>query len=121
MLSELFGTINLCLLLNLGGIPSHIYIFLFQCSYRHVTPLDIIPQIPKVLFSFYFSNLSLLGAGDSACNPSYSGARDQEDSSSKPAQDKKLERPFLKNTPQKRVGGVAQVVACLPSKCEALN
>jgi hypothetical protein len=31
-----------------------------------------------------------------ACNPSYSGDKDQEDHSSKPAQGKKFLRPYLK-------------------------
>jgi hypothetical protein len=53
------------------------------------------------------------------CNPTYSGGRDQEDHGSKPAGQivhKTLSRNYPK---QKRGGGVAQVVECLPSKHEA--
>jgi hypothetical protein len=42
-----------------------------------------------------------------ACNPSYSGGRDQEDHSAKPAQGNNLRDPIL-NPTQKRAGGVAQ-------------
>jgi hypothetical protein len=46
-----------------------------------------------------------------ACNPSYSGGRDQEDNSLKPAQANSSMRPCLeKNPSQKRAGGVAQGV-----------
>jgi hypothetical protein len=42
-------------------------------------------------------------------NPSYSGGRDQEDHSSKPAQAKSSTRPYLKkNLHKNRAGGVAQ-------------
>jgi hypothetical protein len=36
---------------------------------------------------------------------------------------KQFIRPYLKKkkTPQKRAGAVAQVVVCLPSKCEILS
>jgi hypothetical protein len=45
------------------------------------------------------------------CNPSYSGGRDQEDRSSKPAWANSSKRPYLKNTHhKKRAGGVAQSV-----------
>jgi hypothetical protein len=44
------------------------------------------------------------------CNPSYSGGRDQEDRSSKPAQANSSRDPILKKTSQNRVGGVAQGV-----------
>jgi hypothetical protein len=43
-----------------------------------------------------------------ACNPSYSGGRDQEDLSSKPTQANSSQDPILKNPSQKRTGGVAQ-------------
>jgi hypothetical protein len=33
-----------------------------------------------------------------ACNPSFSGGRDQEDHSSKPSPGKQFRRPYLKNT-----------------------
>jgi hypothetical protein len=44
-----------------------------------------------------------------ACNPSYSGSRDQEDHGSKPAQAKSSTRPYLekKNPSQRRAGRVA--------------
>jgi hypothetical protein len=46
-----------------------------------------------------------------AYNPSYSGARDQEDHSSKPDLGKCFTRPYLeKNSSQKRAGGLAQGV-----------
>jgi hypothetical protein len=46
-----------------------------------------------------------------ACNPSYSGGRDQEDPSSKSAQANIVQDPILQNNlSQKRAGGVAQVV-----------
>jgi hypothetical protein len=61
-------------------------------------------------------------AGGSLCNPSYSGGRDQEVCSSKPAPGKYLIRSYLKKyLPPNRTGGVAQVVEQLPSKCEALS
>jgi hypothetical protein len=44
-----------------------------------------------------------------ACNPSYSGGRDQEDHGSKPALANSSARPYLEKTLHKnRVGGVAQ-------------
>jgi hypothetical protein len=46
-----------------------------------------------------------------ACNPSYSGDRDQEDRGSKPAGQTVLKTLCLKNPSQKRAGGVAQGVA----------
>jgi hypothetical protein len=43
-----------------------------------------------------------------ACNPSYSGGRDQEDRSSKPAWVNSYMRPYLENTQHKKgLGGVA--------------
>jgi hypothetical protein len=54
-----------------------------------------------------------------ACNPSYSGSRDQEDHGSKPAQAYSLEYDLEKKIHyKKKAGGVAQVVEFLPSKCE---
>jgi hypothetical protein len=43
-----------------------------------------------------------------ACNPSYSGGRDQEDSGSKPAQANSSRNPILKIPTTKRAGRVAQ-------------
>jgi hypothetical protein len=43
-----------------------------------------------------------------ACNPSYSGGRDQEDHSLKPAQANSAQEPISKNPSQKRAGGVTQ-------------
>jgi hypothetical protein len=46
-----------------------------------------------------------------ACNPSYSGSRDQEDCGSKAAQANSSVRPNLKKNPsQKKAGRVAQDV-----------
>jgi hypothetical protein len=45
-----------------------------------------------------------------AYNPSYSGSRDQEDRSSKPAQADSSRDPISKKTSQKRAGGAAQGV-----------
>jgi hypothetical protein len=45
-----------------------------------------------------------------ACNPSYSGGRDQEDHSLKPAQANSLQDPISKIPNIKRTGGVAQGV-----------
>jgi hypothetical protein len=47
-----------------------------------------------------------------ACNPSYSGDRDQDDRSSKTAPANSLQAPVSKKIPsQKRTGGVAQGVS----------
>jgi hypothetical protein len=54
------------------------------------------------------------------CNPSYSGGRDQEDHSSKPAQIVQ-ESLSWKYPTQKRVGRVTQMIELLPNKCEALS
>jgi hypothetical protein len=43
-----------------------------------------------------------------AYNPSYLGGSDQEDRSSKPAQENSSGDPILKNPSQKRAGGMAQ-------------
>jgi hypothetical protein len=45
-----------------------------------------------------------------ACNPSYSGGRDQKDHGSKPAQANSSMRPYLQKKIQNRAGGVAQDV-----------
>jgi hypothetical protein len=45
-----------------------------------------------------------------ACNPSYSGGRDQKDRGLKPAQANRSLDPILKNPSEKRAGGVAQGV-----------
>jgi hypothetical protein len=44
-----------------------------------------------------------------ACNPNYSGGKDQEDGGLKQAQANGSTRPYLKNPSQKRADGVAQV------------
>jgi hypothetical protein len=44
------------------------------------------------------------------CNPSYSRGKDQEDPSSRPAQENTSPDPILKKTIENRVGGVAQSV-----------
>jgi hypothetical protein len=43
-----------------------------------------------------------------ACNPSYSGGRDQEDRCSKPAWANSSQDPTLKNPSKNRAGGMAQ-------------
>jgi hypothetical protein len=43
-----------------------------------------------------------------ACNPTYSGRRDQEDRGSKTAQANSSRDPILKNPSQKRAGGMVQ-------------
>jgi hypothetical protein len=69
---------------------------------------------------------------DHTCNPTYSGGRNQEDRSSKPAWANISRDPVLKmsNTyththththTKTRAGGVAQAIECLPSKYEALS
>jgi hypothetical protein len=45
-----------------------------------------------------------------ACNPSYSGGRDQEDHSSKPARANSLQDPISKKPITKRAGVVAQTM-----------
>jgi hypothetical protein len=45
-----------------------------------------------------------------ACNPGYSGGRDQEDHGSKTASGDSLHDPISKNASQKRADGVAQGV-----------
>jgi hypothetical protein len=47
-------------------------------------------------------------ASGSACNPSYSGSRDQEDHSLKPVQANSLQEPIFKTLHKNRSGGVAQ-------------
>jgi hypothetical protein len=46
-----------------------------------------------------------------ACNPSYSGGRDQQDHDLKPAQKNSSQDPISKNPLQKRAGGVVQGVS----------
>jgi hypothetical protein len=52
------------------------------------------------------------------CNPSYSGGRDQEDCSSRPAWAKNKTLSQKYPTHKRRTGGMAQVVECLLSKRE---
>jgi uncharacterized protein YaiL (DUF2058 family) len=56
-----------------------------------------------------------------ACNPSYSGGRNQEDYGLKPAQRNNSQNPISKIAKTKEAGGVAQVIDDLSSKCEALS
>jgi hypothetical protein len=53
-----------------------------------------------------------------ACNPSYLGGRHQEDHSSNAAQTNSSQVLVLKMPNRKRVGRVAQMVACLTTVCE---
>jgi hypothetical protein len=56
-----------------------------------------------------------------ACNPSYSGGRDQEDHCLKPARANSW-RPFFEKTQHKKgAGGVTQAIERLPSKHETLS
>jgi hypothetical protein len=55
------------------------------------------------------------------CNPAYSGDRDQEDHSSKPAQVNSSGDPISKIPTQNSTSGMAQVVEHLQTKCEALS
>jgi hypothetical protein len=69
------------------------------------------------------------GASGLHCNPSYSGGRDREDWSLKPAQANSLRDPISKipNThththkTKNRADRAAQEEQCLPSKCETLS
>jgi hypothetical protein len=62
-----------------------------------------------------------------ACNPSYSGGRDQEDHSSKPAQANGFHDPIPKIPNTKSAGGVVQGVGpefksqSTKKKCHILN
>jgi hypothetical protein len=56
-----------------------------------------------------------------AYNPTYLGGRDQEKYSSNPAWANSPRDPISKISNTKRAGRGAQVVECLPSKCEALS
>jgi hypothetical protein len=55
-----------------------------------------------------------------ACNPSYSGGRDQEDRASKPAQANSSQDPISKKAITKRAGGVEQGVGSefKPKNCQ---
>jgi hypothetical protein len=72
----------------------------------------LVPFVGRVRFSLLLSNnlknIMEPGAGH-ACDPSYSGGRDQEDWGSKAAQANSSARPPSQKTPsQKWAGGVAQ-------------
>jgi hypothetical protein len=57
-----------------------------------------------------------------ACNPSYSGGRDQEDHSSKPALGKQFSRPYLEKNPSyKRTDEVSPAVSMPDWQHEALS
>jgi hypothetical protein len=81
---------------------------------EHILPLSHIPS-PKIKV------ISSQAPMAHAYNPGYLGGRDQEDLSSKPSKANSSWDPILKISKQKRTGGVAQVVACPPSKYEALS
>jgi hypothetical protein len=55
-----------------------------------------------------------------ACNPSYSGGREQEDLDLRSDKGKQFVRPYLEKKQHKIGLGVAQIEP-LPSKCEALS
>jgi hypothetical protein len=70
-------------------------------------PQDLNPQNPEVRKKHQGHQVP---AGTQICNPSYAGGRDQEDHSSKPAQENSSGDPILKKkkkTITKRSGGVA--------------
>jgi hypothetical protein len=54
-------------------------------------------------WNFFKKMYDELGAGGHACNPSYSGGRDQEDCSSKPALTNSSKDPISKNPFTKRL------------------
>jgi hypothetical protein len=57
-----------------------------------------------------------------ACNPSYSGDREQKNLSSQTAQANSCQNPISKiPNINKKAGRVVQVVKRLPHKCEALS
>jgi hypothetical protein len=59
------------------------------------------PPAPSSFKSKGIIKPNLAGLVTDTCNPSYSGGRDQEDRSSKPAQ-ARSSRPYLKKTNPKR-------------------
>jgi hypothetical protein len=61
-----------------------------------------------------------MGVGVHACNPSYLGGIGRRIMSSRPT-GAKLSRLYLRNKIQSKGWGMVQVVACLPSMCEALG
>jgi hypothetical protein len=67
--------------------------------------------------------LTQLGAVAHACQPSYSGGRDQENHALKPAQKNSSQDPTLKSTSQKSAGGVAQGIGpeFKPQYCKKKN
>jgi hypothetical protein len=73
----------------------------------------ILIKIPMTFFTEIKNNILGWVPVAHACNPSYSGSKDQEDSGSKPGQ-----ANSGKKTPknQNRAGGLAPVVELLPSK-----
>jgi hypothetical protein len=62
-----------------------------------------------------------LGTRAHTCNPGYSGCRNLEDLSLRPAQADNFLRPYLKNTQHKKWNGMVQMTEHLLSKCEALS
>jgi hypothetical protein len=79
-------------------------------------------EFPLVYIIGWLHLLNIFKAG-TACNPSYSGGRDQEKVTvqSQPGQNSSWD-PILKKTHhKKRAGGLAQAVKHLTSKCETLS
>jgi hypothetical protein len=74
-----------------------------------------------VVFQIQLSESSLQNQAlvTCTCNPSYLRGRDQEDHGSKPTWANSLQDLSRKYPTPNRAGRVAQVVECLPSKCEA--
>jgi hypothetical protein len=56
-----------------------------------------------------------------ACNPSYSGGRDQEDCSSKPVWVNSSRDPILKNPLQQRAGGMVKALSSSPNTAKKTN
>jgi hypothetical protein len=71
--------------------------------------MQFVLPIPMThMFSFKCIQIQVLVAH--ACNPSYSGGRDQEDHSSKTAWANSEQDPISKTPSQERAGGVAQSI-----------
>jgi hypothetical protein len=78
-------------------------------SYHHFPDQNHILMWPDFPMNWSVQKLSKEpGAGRHACNPRYSGGRNQEDRGSKPTRANSLWDPISKIPTTKRAGGVAQ-------------
>jgi hypothetical protein len=86
-------------------------IFIFICKNSHHSPFIRQPSTFSLkILSSICSSLSIGWAPVAhACNPSYSGSRDQEDQGSKPSWANRAQDPISKKK-KKKIGGVAQSV-----------